>query len=80
MTVLFALLSTSYSRLRDLPSRPADDPLAAYPGKIQFPIFWDKTCPYCEQQLAEVEAANDQWSGMGIVVVANDISDPYQER
>jgi hypothetical protein len=56
-----------------------DDPLAAFPGKIQILIYWDKACLYCEQQLAEVEAAYDHWSGMGIVVVAIDVGDPQKD-
>jgi thiol-disulfide isomerase/thioredoxin len=75
MMALFTLLSTSCSRLRDLSSQPVDDPLAAFPGKNQVLIYWSTTCHYCEQQLAEVEAVYDRWSGMGIVVVAIDVGD-----
>jgi thiol-disulfide isomerase/thioredoxin len=73
--VLITLLSTSCSRLRDLASQPVDDPLAAFPGKTQVLIYWEKACHYCEEQLAEVEAVYDRWSGMGIVVVAIDVGD-----
>jgi hypothetical protein len=75
MMVLFTLLSTSCSCLRDLSSQAVDDPLAAFPGKTQVLIYWEKACHYCEQQLAEVEAVYDRWSGRGIVVVAIDVGD-----
>jgi AhpC/TSA family len=76
MMVLLPLLSTACSCLRDLSSQPVDDPLAAFPGKTQVLVYWDTACHYCEQQLAEIEAAYDRWSGMGIVVVAIDVGDP----
>jgi energy-coupling factor transporter ATP-binding protein EcfA2 len=76
---LIVLLAASCSRLRDLSSRPVNDPLAAFPGKIQVLIYWDKACTYCEQQLAEVEAVYDRWSGMGIVVVAIDVGDTRED-
>ena len=76
LMVLYTLLSTSCSCLRDLSSRPVDDPLAAFPGKTQVLIYWYTACHYCEQQLTEVEAAYDRWSGRGIVVVAIDVGDP----
>ena len=79
MMVLLPLLSTSCSRLRDLSSQPVDDPLAAFPGKNQVLIYWSTACHYCEQQLAEIEAVYDRWSGMGIVVVAIDVGDPQKK-
>ena len=75
MLVLFALLTTSCSSLRNLSSQIVDDPLSAFPGKTQVLIYWSAACHYCEQQLAEVEAVYDHWSGMGIVVVAIDVGD-----
>ena len=77
--VLFTLLSTSCSSLRDLSSQPVDDPLAAFPGKTQVLIYWSTACHYCEQQLAEVETVYDRWSGMGIVVIAVDVGDPQKK-
>ncbi len=79
MPVLFTLLSTSCSGLRDLSSQPVDDPLAAFTGKTQVLIYWSAACHYCEQQLAEVEAVYDRWSGMGIVVIAVDVGDPQKK-
>src|SRR5512136_1443326 len=73
--VLFTVLFTSCGYLRDLSSQPVDDPLAAFPGKTQVLIYWYTACHFCEQQLAEVEAAYDRWSGMGIVVIAIDVGD-----
>jgi hypothetical protein len=75
MMVLLPLLSTSCSRLRDLTSQPVDDPLAAFPGKTQVLIYWEKACHYCKQELAEVETSYDRWSGMGVVVVAINVGD-----
>jgi hypothetical protein len=79
MLVLIALLTASCSRLRDLSSRPVNDPLAAFPGKIQILIYWDKACPFCEQQLAEVEVAYNRWSEMGIIVIAIDVGDTRKD-
>jgi thiol-disulfide isomerase/thioredoxin len=79
MMVLFTLLSTSCNCLRDLSSRSVEDPLATFPGNTQVLIYWYKACPYCEQQLAEIEAVYDRWSGMGIVVVAIDVGDPRKD-
>ncbi len=79
MLVLFTLLTASCSSLRDLSSQPVSDPLAAFPGKTQVLIYWSTACQYCEQQLAEVEAVYDHWSGMGIVVIAVDVGDPQKK-
>ena len=74
--LLFVLLTSSCGGLRDLSSQPVGDPLAAFLGKYQILIYWDAACPYCDQQLAEVETVYDRWFGMGIIVVAIDVGDP----
>ena len=76
--LLFVLLTSSCGGLRDLSSQPVGDPLAAFPGKYQVLIYWDAACPYCDQQLAEVETVYDRWSGMGIILVAIDVGDPQK--
>jgi thiol-disulfide isomerase/thioredoxin len=79
LTLLLSLLATSCGGLRDLSSRPVDDPLAAFPGRTQVLVYWNVACPYCEQELAEVEAAHDRWCAMGIGVVAIDVGDPSND-
>ena len=79
MALLLALVATSCGGLWDLSSRPVDDPLAAFPGRTQVLVYWNVACPYCERELAEVEAAHDRWSTMGIVVVAIDVGDPSND-
>ena len=79
LTLLLSLLATSCGGLRDLSSRPVDDPLAAFPGRTQVLVYWNVACPYCERELAEVEAAHDRWSAIGIVVVAIDVGDPSND-
>jgi hypothetical protein len=79
MALLLALVATSCGGLRDLSSRHVDDPLAAFPGRTQVLVYWNVACPYCERELAEVEAACDRWSAMGIVVVAIDVGDPSND-
>ena len=75
--VLFALLlaSCSVASPHRLDGVPVTDPLAMFPATHQVLIYWYESCPYCERELAEINAVYWELKRANVEIIALNVGD-----
>lgn len=76
--IIFALLLTSSctpSGPHTLDGTAVPDVLAAYPSTHVVLVYWWESCPYCKQELAEINEVYDDLQQANVTVVALNVGD-----
>lgn len=75
LALALLLVSCSVTAPHQLDGVPVTDPLAMYPETHQVVIYWYESCPYCEQELAEINEVYWELKRANVEIIALNVGD-----